>query len=161
MLRCPKCRGAMERRKARSHYGVPLVIFQCPDCSGLWVDRETVTAISRDSALEVESDVRIEEISTAPRNMAAFCPRCETYLVEQTGGGLPKGLRIDYCTTCHGYWFDKGELMIYKTYQEEKRKRFRESEEEKETVRESAFPSTRAERVLRFLSTEITPRGFI
>jgi len=131
VLRCPKCRCPMERHEAVGHYGAKLTLFQCPECSGIWVDSKLVAAITRESALEVEADVEFEEISTEPREGAAFCPRCEINLMEQTGGGMPKGLRIDYCSGCHGFWFDKGELMIYKSYLEKKRQKFSKSEEEK------------------------------
>ncbi len=160
MVRCPKCRGPMEQREARGHYGAKLSIFQCPECFGIWVDGEAVTAISRDSALEAEADVSIEDISTEPRQIAAFCPRCETNLMEQTGGGLPKGLHVDFCTGCHGYWFDKGELMIFKTYQEEKRRQFRASEEERRRKQKISLPATTPERVLKFLNTKIGPDFF-
>lgn len=160
MLRCPMCRGPMEQREARGHYGANLLIFQCPECSGIWVDGEAVTAISRDSALEAEADVSIEEISTEPREVAAFCPHCEIHLMEQTGGGLPKGLHVDFCTGCHGYWFDKGELMIFKTYQEEKRKRYRQSEEERRAKKKIILPTTTPEIVLKFLNTKVSPGFF-
>lgn len=156
MLRCPKCRGAMNEREARGHYGAILQILQCPECLGLWVDGTVVTALSHDSALQAESDVDFSEISTEPRQVAAFCPRCEIYLMEQTGGGLPKDLRIDYCKGCHGFWFDKGELMIYKSYIEKKRKKFsaREKGKRKKRALESRLPATQAGMVLRFLSSD-------
>ena len=122
VLRCPKCKELMEEHEVNSHYGAKLLLFHCPQCSGIWVDKNVAFAVSRDSAVEVESDVGLEEIPTKPREGPIFCPRCAASLAEQTGGGLPKGLRVDYCTGCHGFWFDKGELIIYKSYLEEKRK---------------------------------------
>ncbi|RJP71148.1 MAG: hypothetical protein C4532_08335 [Candidatus Abyssobacteria bacterium SURF_17] len=128
----------MTAREATSHYGTKLSVFQCAECSGIWVDRDVAFSLSRDSALAVETDVELEEISTTAREVPLFCPRCEVYLTEQGGGTLPKGLRIDYCTTCHGFWFDKGELMIYKSFLEEKRQKSREKlklEEEEQRMR--------------------------
>jgi Zn-finger nucleic acid-binding protein len=122
VLRCPKCKELMEEHEAKGHYGAKFLLFHCPQCSGIWVDKDVAFAVSRDSAVEVEQDVHLEEIPTRPRKGPIFCPRCGARLTEQTGGGLPKGLRIDYCTGCHGFWFDKGELMIYKSFLEEKRK---------------------------------------
>ena len=140
VLRCPKCKGLMEEHEVKSHYGAKLLLFHCPQCSGIWVDKNVAFAVSRDSAVEVESDVGLEEISTKPREGPILCPRCAACLTEQTGGGLPKGLRVDYCTGCHGFWFDKGELMIYKSYLEEKRKqslqRLKASEEEQRRKRQ-------------------------
>jgi len=123
----------MQQREVESHVGTRLIIFQCPECSGVWVDGDVVFRVSRDSALEVDSDAEFEEISTKPRETPALCPRCGTNLLEQTGGGLPEGLRLDYCTDCHGFWFDKGELMIYKSFQESKRRRIREGDKHRDT----------------------------
>lgn len=119
----------MSTHEARSHYGSKLVVYQCPDCSGFWVDGNVVGSMGYDSALEIEDVVDFSEISSEPNQIAAFCPRCETYLVEQIGGGMPKGLRIDFCKVCCGYWFDKGELMIYKSYIEKRRQKYHEHEE--------------------------------
>jgi len=121
----------MDQREAEGHYGTRLFIFQCPECSGIWLDGEVAGAISHDSALEAEVDVDFADISIEPRNMPEFCPRCETYLTEQTGDGLPEGLHVDYCKSCNGLWFDKGELMIYKGYMEQRRKRFMREQQEK------------------------------
>ena len=163
MLRCPKCRGSMEQREAKGHYGAKLRIFQCPECLGFWVDGEVVIALSHESALSAEVDVDFEDISTEPREIGAFCPRCETYLMEQTGGGLPKGLRIDYCEQCQGFWFDKGEMMIYKSHIENKRKAFagREEEKRRRKARLSASaPASNASLVLNLLNTKIHRIGF-
>jgi Zn-finger nucleic acid-binding protein len=129
--RCPKCRDAMDQHEATGHYGTPLFIFQCPECFGIWLDGGTVGAISHDSAIEAEVDVDFEEMSTEPRTIGIFCPRCEINLTEQSGGGLPAGLHIDYCTSCNGYWFDRGELMIYKGYIEKKRQKFKKDQDKK------------------------------
>ncbi|GAB4334723.1 MAG: hypothetical protein Kow0099_06940 [Candidatus Abyssubacteria bacterium] len=116
----------MQEREAAGHYGARLLLYQCPTCHGLWLDHDVAFAVSRDSALEAEAEATLEEISTQPRDTALYCPRCETFLTEQSGGVLPPGLRIDYCTTCHGFWFDKGELMIYKSFLEKKREKNRQ-----------------------------------
>ncbi len=135
IVRCPKCRELMQPREISGHYGARFSLFQCPECSGLWLDKDIAFAISRDSAVEVESDVEFEEVSTVPREAPLYCPRCTVYLMEQSGNGLPKGLHVDYCTTCHGFWFDKGELMIYKSYLEEKKKRSRKRLGDSEAAR--------------------------
>ena len=132
--KCPKRTDPMEQRKVESHYGTRLFVYKCSTCSGIWVDGKVASAISRDAAVEVESDVLIEEISAAPRETEASCPRCATYLTEQAGGTLPKGLRLDYCPTCNGYWFDKGELMIYKSYLENRRQELRKSQRDSEVT---------------------------
>jgi Zn-finger nucleic acid-binding protein len=132
-------------------------IFQCGGCLGLWVDGDVVVAISHDSALEAEAEVNFEEIATEPREIPVTCPRCEIKLMEQSGGRLPQGLHIDFCRSCNGYWFDKGELMIYKSHLENKRKKFRKREEEKRQRKAAQSPlaATQGETVLRFLNRKV------
>ena len=130
MVACPKCKTQMQQREGTGHYGAKLPLFQCPGCSGLWVDGRVVRGMSYDSAVEAEPDVDFEEIVTEPRKTDLSCPRCESKLMEQTGGGLPQDLHIDFCTVCEGYWFDKGELMIYKSHLEKKRGELKRDEEE-------------------------------
>ncbi len=157
MLRCPKCRVQMKQREGKGHYGATLFIFQCPECQGSWVDGEVVTALSHDSAIEAEAEVDLAEISTEPREIAMLCARCGVNLMEQSGGGLPEGLRVDYCKSCNGFWFDKGELMLYKGHIENKRKKFKEREEEKrkKRVQRSIGLTSDAENVLKFLNRKI------
>ncbi|MEZ7891228.1 MAG: M48 family metalloprotease [Candidatus Wallbacteria bacterium] len=38
------------------------------------------------------------------------CPKCSVALVNTY---TPKGIVVDYCPTCQGIWFDKGELNYY------------------------------------------------
>lgn len=136
MVLCPNCRSQMRKREGKGHYGAKLPLFQCPDCSGLWVDGKVVRGMSYDSALETESAVKFEEIVTKPRVTQLPCPRCEFHLMEQSGGNLPKGLHIDYCQACEGYWFDKGELMIFKSHLEKKRQNLKQTEEKKRREKE-------------------------
>jgi Zn-finger nucleic acid-binding protein len=130
----------MSPHDAAGHYGAKLQLYQCAACSGVWVDRDVAFALSRDSAINVESEAVLDDIATEPREVPLFCPRCEVYLTEQSGMDLPKGLHIDYCTTCRGFWFDKGELMVYKVFLEEKRtkgsQRIRQSETAKKQRQE-------------------------
>jgi Zn-finger nucleic acid-binding protein len=134
----------MEQHEVKGHYGAKFVLFQCPECSGIWVDSDVIFAISRDSAVGVESDVNFDEISRQPRDEPRLCPRCAINLTEETGGTTPQGLRIDCCPTCHGFWFDKGELMIYKSYLEEKRQKFQKREAEAQQCREKIQRAVRA-----------------
>lgn len=137
MILCPTCRIQMQQHQARGHYGASLIMFQCPSCAGLWLDGRVARGMSYDSALETDGDSDFEEIIMEPRKTNLVCPGCESMLMEQSGGGLPAGLHIDFCAVCEGYWFDKGELMIYKSYLEKKRQKTRRDEEQLRRKKES------------------------
>lgn len=136
MVLCPKCKKAMQQLEGKGYYGAKLPLFQCSECEGLWIDGRVVSSMSYDSALETEQDVDFGEIVTEPRTTELVCPRCESKLIEQTGKGLPHDLHIDFCKVCDGYWFDKGELMVYKTFLEKKRQKLKQSEETARRERE-------------------------
>ena len=138
MVSCPKCKVQMQKREGQGHYGAKLPLFQCPGCSGLWVDGRVVRGMSYDSALEAEPDAVLDEIVTEPRKTEMACPRCESKLMEQAGGSLPKDLHIDYCSVCEGYWFDKGELMIYKSHLEKRRQALKADHDESRRKQERA-----------------------
>jgi Zn-finger nucleic acid-binding protein len=125
----------MAKIDATGHFGMKLFLFRCPNCSGIWTDNKVIFRLDLESALEIEPDVEWEEISTTPREKSLSCPRCRNPLIEQTGVGLPKGLRIDSCMNCGGFWFDKGELMIYKSYLEKRRDKVRKKLEEENAHR--------------------------
>jgi Zn-finger nucleic acid-binding protein len=147
----------MNQREGSGHYGALLFVYQCTECQGIWVDGDVVAALSHDSAVEAEADVDISEISTEPRETAILCPRCSVNLMEQSGGGLPPGLRVDYCKVCNGFWFDKGELMIYKGHIENKRRKFSKTEQDKRRKKALMTPSPtgNAAVVLKFLNTKV------
>jgi hypothetical protein len=66
------------------------------------------------SALKADTVLETNDMHTQPRKFSLTCPRCAKLLAEYSGGRLPPGLHIDYCNTCYGSWFDKGELAAYK-----------------------------------------------
>lgn len=114
MVRCPICSDIMSRQEVEGRRKGPLVVFQCAKCSGLWVDRDTVIRLTHASALKADTALEFKNMRTQPRQLSLTCPRCTKLLTEHTGGRLPLGLHIDYCSACYGFWFDKGELAAYK-----------------------------------------------
>ena len=114
MLRCPICSDIMSRQEVEGRRKGPLVVFQCAKCFGLWVDRDTVIRLTHASALKADTALEFKNMRTQPRQLSLTCPRCAKLLTEHTGGRLPLGLHIDYCSACYGFWFDKGELATYK-----------------------------------------------
>lgn len=136
-LRCPVCREPMVRVDARGHYGTKIPVETCPACRGFWLDAIEPVSLGHQAVVDLEGDADFAEIQTAPRDDYRPCPVCNVALHESTGGGLPEGLRVDACPTCRGMWFDRGELLVYKSALEAKRKH--NQQDELERVRERAF----------------------
>jgi Zn-finger nucleic acid-binding protein len=122
---CPNCGKHLERLKVRGRYEADIVLSRCFDCLGIWADGFAVRNISFDTALDIEYDVNSEEIPRKRREGEMECLNCGKELSEQSGRGLPDGLRFDYCIPCDSYWFAWGALILYKEHLEKKIEEFR------------------------------------
>jgi Zn-finger nucleic acid-binding protein len=84
-----------------------LEVDSCPECFGIWFDREELKQfVSRPDFADKLAE-RSEQISRAPRLQARRCPRCEVDLMESSLGEV----WIDTCPRCRGIWLDQGELQ--------------------------------------------------
>ena len=104
-LTCVKCNSVLDRATFEG-----LEVDLCPRCGGLWLDRGEVTRaarlpeteISRLRKLMTESD----EPPPLPTESAANCPACDGQLSEVLLGTV----HVEYCSSCHGIFLDRGEL---------------------------------------------------
>jgi Zn-finger nucleic acid-binding protein len=77
----------------------------CPSCAGLWLDGDSLTAVSPALA---SLAVHGSDLPPAPERRAVTCPRC----------GVParmavmRGVALDVCASCTGVWLDAGEYEV-------------------------------------------------
>ncbi|HEY1172052.1 MAG TPA: zf-TFIIB domain-containing protein [Verrucomicrobiae bacterium] len=96
---------------------VPLARVQvlgCPRCRGVWVAREQLMTLALEQA-KTAAPVSSEVAAKPPAKTAhRFCTvQCQTPLEPK----IVRGIEIDRCTTCDGYWFDGGEVQrLLKAY---------------------------------------------
>jgi Zn-dependent protease with chaperone function/Zn-finger nucleic acid-binding protein len=85
--------------------GQGVEVDYCPKCKGIWLDKGEIFYFSRKPrAFEKE----LREAITQGKPSERTCPRTGESMEEIA---LMDGqLRIDYCPTCGGMWFDAGEL---------------------------------------------------
>ncbi len=121
-MNCPACSGDLQPVDTEGHYGTRLVVDSCAQCRGFWLERIEPVSIGHQAVTDLEGDADLGAISTQRRSDFRKCPKCQTGLAEFTGAGMPEGLHVDTCTTCDGMWFDRGELLVYKSGLEQKRK---------------------------------------
>ena len=79
-----------------------LEVDSCPECFGLWFDREELKELSQ--RLEENGSSRTE--MAHPRQSDRLCPACRKALVESSLGEV----LVDFCPHCRGIWLDQGEL---------------------------------------------------
>jgi Zn-finger nucleic acid-binding protein len=106
--------------------GNALTLDYCPRCGGLWFDRGEVghLATRKASSLHTHVPTRTERVrppcvecqtpldrdaercpACGSRNVLD-CPVCATPMERREHAGLI----LDFCTRCHGVWFDNAEL---------------------------------------------------
>lgn len=130
-MRCPACDGDLIPVETEGHYGTRLEVDACTSCGGFWLDAGEPVALGHQAATALDGGVDLSEVDTEPREDFRACPRCGRALEEVTGGRLPAGLRLDTCRQCRGMWFDRGELLVFKSGLEARRRRVRDEQMKK------------------------------
>jgi len=83
-----------------------LEVDSCPECFGIWFDREELKEfIKRPELAERLSSERNSQATPAETSQR-LCPSCRIPLSE-TGLGE---VSVDLCFRCRGIWLDQGEL---------------------------------------------------
>ncbi|RMD97241.1 MAG: hypothetical protein D6812_15640 [Deltaproteobacteria bacterium] len=103
-MKCPRCGGTLRCRRVPP--GIEIDV--CMRCYGLWFDRGEA-ALWGDLATDVPG---IERIAGKGRGQALTCPRCGGRL-EEIRFAAQRHLALDRCTTCHGIWFDRDEILEF------------------------------------------------
>lgn len=108
---CPKCQQAMkELHWTRDR---DLEVDYCQGCSGVWLDGGEISE-ARDMAQQQDlKQLRLMrhlwELRRSVRGAKSLpCPKCDDGKVEEFR--LDERITLDMCQTCHGVWFEKGEL---------------------------------------------------
>ena len=100
---CPRCNNQLE---TASTAGIPTRV--CPHCSGTWISGASLTAFfaryeGADDIVEAFDGILDLEFRASRRK----CPSCsgkhlKAVVIDDT--------ELDYCVSCKGLFFDKGEL---------------------------------------------------
>lgn len=92
-----------------------LEIDSCPECYGLWFDREELKLIFQSpqlsrQILEEDAAQRLlaPEKDAARESAERICPVCPDQ--ESLFGSKLGQTQVDYCLRCHGIWLDRSEL---------------------------------------------------
>jgi len=104
-LCCVKCSSVLDRASFQG-----LEVDLCPECGGLWLDRGEITRAARLPENEL-TRLRAQLQGSSgpppvPTENKAPCPACDGQLSEVTLGTV----HVDYCSSCHGIFLDRGEL---------------------------------------------------
>ncbi len=100
-MHCPACENKL--RAVTTKQGV--IVDHCDSCKGIWLDQGEIYFFTKKPKVFYEA---LQKGLQNPQPTERKCPRCSTKMEE--GNFLSATLRLDQCPSCHGIWFDDGEL---------------------------------------------------
>ena len=111
-MKCPKCQTS--EMMAFTFHDVE--IDRCPTCSGVWLDKDELDAIVQRQLGAVVDMPSFSRQASPSDQTPATCPRCSTRMIDLLGAA---DVRFEWCDSCEGVFFDRGELTIIQTFQAE------------------------------------------
>ena len=106
MMLCIKCQTEMIKTIFES-----VLVDYCPRCKSFWLDGEEFERSLYEKGFDVEHThkkavIENKEESTKCQDFS-LCPRCQATNLSQV---MRDGVILDQCPSCHGIFFDDGEL---------------------------------------------------
>ena len=128
---CPNCLIDMVQESVLSHFDTPITIEHCETCGGLWVEAKELYKIKLDdsSGIKYIDEKILKNLGEGftIKDEELKCPEDSTYLQKPLKLLFPESsVEVDMCYTCHGVWFNHGELLQY----QEARSNFNKNEPE-------------------------------
>jgi uncharacterized protein len=105
-----------------SHYDAHVEINQCHECGGLWFDDSEFYMIKQGLAAVIDAIDREKLKALTPTATELHCPRDGALLSMFKDPSFPKSIQVEFCPTCRGFWFNRGEFRDWQTYRAEKLK---------------------------------------
>ena len=89
-----------------------VLIDRCPSCSGIWLDAGELERLEADEPAmrsEIVQQARQELLEEAARLVSIYgvCPKCQAAKLTEV---IKRGVKLDYCRSCKGMFFDDTEL---------------------------------------------------
>ena len=114
-MKCPNCDNELSQIKTDSSTkGLFVLIDQCKNCGGVWLDQNELYQISEDEVKNVDTIDAAAFNNNAPIRTLKYCPKDGTELKNMSDFNIPKKIYVDQCPTCGGMWLDKGEMTEFK-----------------------------------------------
>jgi len=136
-MNCPSCQDVMEMVKIQSHYGQPIILEQCKRCGGVWFDESELSRARQGEAEKIESlDSKILKNPSRIEIPKLQCPTDQTTLIQFEDKYFPKSIVIEHCSTCGGFWLNRGEFTEYQSVRDDLQKKQIASSQDKKLKKE-------------------------
>ncbi len=104
-----KCLNCEDIDIIKVNCGPDLIVEQCNECGGLWLDAGELSNIIELGEFYVNHLDNSKKISVE-KNRIRKCPKCDVILQPKKPEGT-SDIKIDKCPDCKGIWLDRGELI--------------------------------------------------
>ncbi len=118
---CPSCGARLKPLKAKTAYGLPLMLDQCERCGGIWFDKYELSAVGPGFHLEKLINVENFKKPSPYHKGPLVCPRCGVKLKAVRDPGLPKSIVLEHCPLCAGTWLNLEEVKTYIKWRRKKK----------------------------------------
>ena len=109
-MRCPRCKIILDAIRTRSHYGQSIVLDQCKECGGVWVDENELFQIHRGEARMIESKPLPKLKKYIYSKGPIQCPKHKVPMVKFQDPNFPTSVNVGKCPVCSNFWFERGDL---------------------------------------------------
>lgn len=100
-MECPSCSSGCSLIPSEGDKG-----FYCSQCDGLWLAKETLNSLCEVNKLD--SNILRKKLREERRvDNSKACPNC----VKTLATSAVNNMELDWCETCDGVWFDRGECQ--------------------------------------------------
>lgn len=162
---CPNDNIGMHQVMIESHYGQSIIVDQCKGCGGIWFDDSELYRTKQGEAGRIELlDSESLRTSYQIKKAKFLCPKDQSKLIRFNDAYFPKGIIVERCVVCDGFWLNRGEFVKYqkarKELQRPREKTIEDKKFEKSIEKILALHSSRSAtdvlgRLGEFLSTPI------
>jgi len=115
-MRCPDCGGGLISVETKGQEGHLLKIEYCSSCGGYFLDQWEANRIPFEEVLLLASKLP-KPIKSDIFGGSNLCPHCFIPLEVLHHASIPNNCIVKYCSQCHGNWFQRGQLLIFKRAQ--------------------------------------------
>ena len=142
-MKCPACENILQKMTVG---GVAVDVCK-GGCGGIWFDNFELKKFDEphESAGEALLDIERDESVIVDHTKRLKCPKCDDVVMMRHFFSVKKGVEVDECPSCAGFWLDAGELRKIRSLFKTEEERHKAAEEYFEEVFGDHFKAMKAQ----------------
>ena len=142
-MKCPACENMLQEVTVGD-----VAVDVCKGgCGGIWFDNFELKKFDEphESAGQALLDIERDESLIVDHTKKLKCPKCDDVVMMRHFFSVKKGVEVDECPTCAGFWLDAGELRKIRSLFNTEQERHKAAEEYFEDVFGDHWKAMKAE----------------